>query len=317
MKGEIGGYFGLEVAQRCALHTNAIALNSGRNCLEYIIQNKNFSKIYLPYYTCDVLLEPIRKHNLEFAFYHIDTCLNPIIENTIKENELLLAINYFSVKAESLNALSKKTNNLIIDNSQAFFSSPGNCLATFYSARKFFGVPDGAYLYTGVKSDMLYEQDRSFGRFGHLLIRHDLGAKAGYEDFTQNEISFSGQPVKRMSNLTHSILNGIDYINIRNIRKRNFDFLHDAFNKINELEVDFMSCEGPFVYPLLISSSDLRENLIAKNIFVAMYWENVLQWCEKTDFEYYLAKNLIPLPIDQRYSLDDMKILIDAINSNI
>ena len=67
---------------------------------------------------------------------------------------------------------------LIVDNTQAFcFSDRG--VDTFYSARKFFGVPDGAYLYTDKFLNVELEQDVSCQRCEHLLRRIDEGAERG------------------------------------------------------------------------------------------------------------------------------------------
>lgn len=62
----IGGYFGLELQKKKEYHQNAIRLNTGRNAFEYILRAKNYTKVYLPYYTCDVMLEPINKLNLKY-----------------------------------------------------------------------------------------------------------------------------------------------------------------------------------------------------------------------------------------------------------
>ena len=51
----IGGYFELELDNRGTLyHDDAIALNSGRTSLEYILLHNSYEKVFLPYYTCDV-----------------------------------------------------------------------------------------------------------------------------------------------------------------------------------------------------------------------------------------------------------------------
>ncbi len=46
----IGGYFELELPVKGSYYPNLIELNSGRSCLEYILQAGDYSKIYLPYY---------------------------------------------------------------------------------------------------------------------------------------------------------------------------------------------------------------------------------------------------------------------------
>lgn len=47
----IGGYFELELPHFPEIHSEAIALNSGRFCLEYILRCRNYKKVYVPYFT--------------------------------------------------------------------------------------------------------------------------------------------------------------------------------------------------------------------------------------------------------------------------
>lgn len=49
----IGGYFELELPLHSELHADAIALNGGRFCLEYLLRCRKYSKIYIPYFTCN------------------------------------------------------------------------------------------------------------------------------------------------------------------------------------------------------------------------------------------------------------------------
>lgn len=41
---EIGGFFELELPQKEEYHSKAIRLNTGRNCLEYILKSNNYKK---------------------------------------------------------------------------------------------------------------------------------------------------------------------------------------------------------------------------------------------------------------------------------
>ena len=69
-KKTIGGYFELELPCKAEYYTNAVRLNTGRNCLEYILRLRQYKKVYIPYYTCEVVLEPFHKLNIEYEFYH-------------------------------------------------------------------------------------------------------------------------------------------------------------------------------------------------------------------------------------------------------
>ena len=63
----------------------------------------------------------------------------------------------------------------------------------------------------------------------------------------------------------------------------------------------------------MTNDESLRERLIKNKVFVARYWPNVLEWCKEEDFEYRLATQIIPLPIDQRYGKNDMERILEII----
>jgi len=311
---EIGGFFELELKRGKEYHDNAIRLNSGRNSLQYLLKAKRPGKIYLPYYICNTLLEPVENETIEFKFYSINEQFEPIIdESVLTQDCVLLYVNYFGINDMIVNQLSTKYKNLIIDNSQAFYSLPIKGLSTFYSPRKFFGVSDGGYVYTDWHMDPLNDRDVSYDRCEHLLKRVDIDAQSSYEVYKRNENAFSTRPMKHMSRLTQAILSSIDYERTKKTRKENFRFLHKALKNINELDLSSNRVSSPMVYPLVVSKDGLKEFLIKNQIYVATYWEEVLKRVKKGSFEHKLTKYLVPLPIDQRYGVGDMNRIVDKI----
>src|SRR5690554_1029977 len=197
---EIGGYFELELSGGQSHHPQAIRLNTGRNAFEYILRMKKYKKVYLPYYTCDAMMEPIAKLGLAHEFYSIDRTFSPYFDfSKILRDEVFVYTNYFGVCNTQVSEVRKQCDNLIIDNCQAFFAAPLPTTDTFYSPRKFFGVPDGAYLYTNGDSRNEWERDKSHGRFEHLLGRLEVDARTFYPFFLNNEASLGAQPIKKMS----------------------------------------------------------------------------------------------------------------------
>ena len=97
MKGAIGGYFGLELPRGEEYHKNAIRLNTGRNCLEYILRCRKYRKVYVPFFTCGVVLEPFQKLGVDYEFYHINSQLALGEEITLTDDEALLYTNYFGL----------------------------------------------------------------------------------------------------------------------------------------------------------------------------------------------------------------------------
>ena len=310
----IGGYFSLELPQREEYHKHAIRLNTGRNCLEYILRVRGYKKVYVPYYTCEAVMEPINKLGIPYEFYHIDVHFEIRDRFTVKEGEALLYTNYFGLKQRYVEQLAERIgSHLIVDNTQAFYAKPIPGIDTFYTCRKFFGVPDGAYLYCDKELDEEIEQDYSYDRVAHLVKRIDLSAEDGFKDFRRVDDGLDNQPVRKMSKLTQRMVQSIDYEAAAQRRRANFLILHKALGKENNLELQLEDDAVPMVYPFLVPIKGLREKLIENKIFVARYWPNVLDWTINDDIEYLLAFQMQPLPIDQRYGEKEMKYIINKI----
>jgi hypothetical protein len=310
----IGGYFELELNDGYEYHTTAIRLNSGRNAFEYILRAKGYAKVYLPYYACDAILQPIKKLGLSYQHYRINENLEPGYDlPDPKKDEAFVYINYFGLKDQYIDTLVKQKPNLIIDNAQAFFSRPIEAVDTFYSARKFLGVPDGAYLYTDTQYSEPLKDDYSNNRFTHLLRRIEYGPEEGYQNYLENESSFKDLPLQKMSNLTLRLLKSINYSEIARKRRENYFILEEGLGYHNKFKYILADSQIPMLYPFFTDEEGIRDYLIREKIFVPLYWPNVLNWTTKNAYEYKLANNLIPLPVDQRYSLTDMKRVINLI----
>lgn len=312
----IGGYFELELRKGEHYHKNAFHLNTARNCFEYVLRSRHYTKVYIPYYTCEVMLEPIRKLGIDYEFYHINKVLEPLALPKLRKMESFLYTNYFGLKQSCVRKLAESFGNqLIVDNAQAFYAESIKGIDTFYSARKFFGVADGAYLYSTITLGQELEQDTSCNRMSHLFKRIDIGAEAGYQDFRNNDDALCNQEIKRMSNLTETILCGIDYDTAKQRRRENYRFLDKALKDSNLIHLELDEDSAPMVYPYLnLTKNSLRQRLIDYKVFVATYWPNVKDWCDSNAFEYHLAQNMVFLPVDQRYGKEEMQSVIDIIN---
>lgn len=317
----IGGYFSLELNDGGEYHTEAIRLNAGRYALEYILKSRKYRKIYLPYYICDSVLQPIIRQGIEYEFYHINEQLEPATELHPKDDEVVLYVNYFGLKNQYAKTFCNAYRNTILDQTQAFYCSPGERFNdnnkqcdTFYSCRKFFGVSDGAYLYTNclLKEDIA--QDESFERMGFLMKRIDRSPQEAYKDFHANDKALSYVGMRRMSKLTQNIMQGIDYSAKANRRLENFRTIDKVLCDTNRFKFNLDNGNIPLIYPYMVENgAEIRQNLIDHQIFCARYWPNVLEWCKPCEWEHELALNLVCIPIDQRYNEEDMKRIINLI----
>ncbi len=310
----IGGYFSLELPIREEYYKDALRLNTGRNSLEYILRVRGYKKVYIPYYTCDVVLEPLKKLGISYEYYHVDIHLEIQDRFTLKVGEALLYTNYYGLKQRYVEQLAEKVGaRLIVDNTQAFYAKPLQGIDTFYTCRKFFGVPDGAYLYCNKELDEKIEQDYSYDRVAHLMKRIDLSAEEGFKDFRRVDDGLDKQPIRKMSKLTLRMMQGIDYEAAAQRRRTNYQILQDAIGKDNTLELHLEDDAVPMVYPYLVSVEGLREKLIDNKVFIARYWPNVLDWTKQEDIDYLLAFQMLPLPDDQRYNEEEMKRIVKVL----
>lgn len=306
---ELGGYFELELSKGKNYYSDVISLNSARNCLRYLIRALHIKYILIPAYTCPVVWEALEDENCQYSFYDINENFLP--ESDLGNNAYILYNNYFGVCDKQVSEMCARYKNVIIDNSQAFYSQKKevNC---FCSARKFFGVPDGGFLYTSKTLKEVLEQDVSVERFVHLLERIEYGASAGYGHFQVAELALEHAPIKQMSKITSSIMKSIDYERIAKKRKENFNYLHENLSKYNFLELKLDDKEIPMVYPFLNIEEGhlLKKKLLSRKVFIATYW---LGQKDKY-FGRILEKSLLALPIDQRYDKSDMDYILEVLN---
>src|SRR5262245_20652428 len=136
----IGGYFELELAKgNSNYHKGAAAFKSGRSALGYLCTLVQPSLVYVPFYTCDGLLEPLQQLNIPYRFYEIDQAMEPVTLPQLGEREYFVYINYFDVKGETVDRLSEQyADKLIVDCTQAYFMKGNGRSWYFNSCRKFF-----------------------------------------------------------------------------------------------------------------------------------------------------------------------------------
>jgi len=311
MQKEIGGYIELELKEGRHYHQQSIRLNLARNCLRYVIRAYHIRKLFTPCYTCQEIWTAIEAENCEIAFYPLDDMLLPA--QVFDENDFILYTNYFGVCSRNIQILATQYKNLIVDNAQGFYLKPYG-LASIYSPRKFFGLPDGGYLLCDRFLDEDFETSTSFQRFSHLIKRVDGGSNFGYRDFQDNEEELNRENIKRMSRLTDKMLQNIDYEYIKEIRLTNFRYLHSHLKNTNEYDVEITGEDVPMYYPFLYKDEFLRNRLIDNHIYIACCWKNVQSYIQLPPRERYLQKFLFPLLIDQRYDLSDMNRMLETIN---
>ena len=293
-------------------------LNSGRAAIYHAVRCFYSQTVWLPYYECDTVRDFLIEKGLRVKYYYIDKEFTPMIDS-ISNEESIVIVNYFGIMSYSrMTDLAARYNHVIIDNAQAFFAEPLESCMNVYSARKFIGVPDGAYVVGSNCNQFLdgYEQDYSSDTSLFLLQRIEYGCEGkAYQSRMINEQRINDSDVKKMSKLTHGILDGTDYEVIKIKRRENFNEANRLFQSINLINPlkDYDDSCFPMVYPLVVEDDSLIDRLQKAKHFQGHWWSYLLNEVKEGSFEYWISRFIVPITIDQRYSIQDIDNLYSEV----
>jgi|TARA_Y100000296_G_C5168936_1_gene256242 hypothetical protein len=315
----IGGYQGLELPFIDAnVVREMIRTNSARSAIKLVLSSLDAEKVWLPAYTCDAVVEAAKDVGVPFEFYKLDSNFEVESSLQLKGDEFILIVDYFGLCNEAVKGSRSRFANSqrIVDCSQSYFSEPTEALATIYSPRKFFGLPDGGLLYSADPRIKQPEQrdESSESRMAHLISRITNSPEAAYQNYLEAERAISKLPVQGMSRLTERLLQSVDYQRARKTRTRNAQYLHERLGQYNQLNLNIDEAAVPLCYPFLPNVKVAsKADLIKGRVFVPTYWPEVLGRVEEGSFEWNLVTNGLFLPCDQRYNEDDMDRLISLL----
>lgn len=314
---EIGSFIDLQLPESLEYYKgkkDIARLNSGRAAIYHAVRVCGCDTVWLPFYQCDTVREFLTRKQVNIKYYHIDNEFNPLDINQ-RQGEAVVLVNYYGIMSfVRMKSLCDKYSNVIIDNSQAFFSKPIDNALNVYSARKFVGVPDGAYV-IGKDAEKYaedYEQGFSSDTAAFLLQRVEYGCEGKtYESRSVNENRIDTEDIMKMSALTRKILDGTDYSHIVSKRKENFKTACSLFNGINKInpEMYYDKDTVPMVYPLAVEDDGLLQKLLDNKHFQGHWWSYLLKEMNETDFEYWLSRYVIPITIDQRYGKKELEFI--------
>jgi hypothetical protein len=306
----IGGFFELELPRAAPLP--GAAFTSGRACLTALLRAARPRRVLVPFYTCDALLEPLRREQVPFAFYALGEGLTPPPDLDPGEDGLAIVIDYLGCQGELLRQLESRLGpRLVIDATQAFFRRPPGEARLFNSARKFFGVPDGGYLHGPGVAPLPPSPEPPYAHLVERLLGHQAAA---YGLFQQAEHGVSAEP-RAMSELSARLLGLVDLPAVAAQRRRNFAVYQAALGDRALL----VPGEGdvPFFFPLLWpDEAPPRAELARQQIFTPRFWADLDERPEAGfAYERAISRRLVPLPVDHRYDEADCARVVAAVQA--
>jgi hypothetical protein len=296
-----------------------IKLNCGRTCFYVAARSLKIKKLYLPYFTCIDTSQPFKDLGISISYYKLDSKLMPLNIN-LQKDEYILWTNYYGNATDEIILLIEKkyAGNLIADNCHAFFNPPLKNAVNCYSARKFIGVADGAYIITDLDIDFKINDlvhDKTSPYMEHLFKQGEDGINEGYQLSLLNEKRLE-KNYSLMSITTERILRSIDYKKIKKIRAKNFSILHSLLKSLNNFPIN-SGAVNQMYYPFKCKDLHLREKLIQKKVYNPTWWRHVIDEVGPESIESELTLETVLLPIDQRYNATDMKKLSSIVKELI
>ncbi len=264
---------------------NIVKLNTGRNCLRYIVKVFEIKEIYIPYYICPAIRTSLNKENCKINYYHIDKTFKP--KESFPDNSYILYPDYFGVCSHIVNEMAGKYKNLIIDNAHSFFFEPKG-IACFNSVRKFFPyLMSGAFLY--LKSDKIIPF--AFDEYNYNFDEYS------FEKFIENENRLDLEDIKYMNAFIEKRFSLIDKNAEKTGRIDKFQLFHNKYGMINSLKINIQNIRYPYCYPYLAENTKEADTIVkefkSRGINIFRYWNNLPDSFEEKIF----YERLVAIPL--------------------
>ncbi|MDO4557657.1 MAG: hypothetical protein Q4C47_01665, partial [Planctomycetia bacterium] len=159
----------------------------------------------------------------------------------LETDEAFLYVNFFGVMDSYLATLAQRFPRFIADLTPAFFCTPPIHTDGFSSARKFFGVPDGGFLFAKDLSRWdecaSLPRQRTYDFCRSLLWRTEepVHTENGYQEFLRQEDAMDSWTPARMSLISERLLRSTDLTAVARRRCANFRRIHERLRDRNTL----------------------------------------------------------------------------------
>jgi hypothetical protein len=333
---EIGGLLEYKKEYFSAKNNNfsdCIFFKSGREALRYLVNHFEIRTLYLPSYFCDEVPQYLRRvNNLVIKEYIVDELFRigndalAAIKRRDKDRTALLMVDFFGRRDPNyglvVKMLKKKGIIIFSDRTHSALNTYKRTKdAEFVSIRKLFINLPGSYVehvkYEGYYKKLNVNSSLALLRLKNNYLKdHDIKLKAKFlKRASIEEKSLANFPkiLKAIkSSRLESLLNKADLKKMKMVRQNNYNTLFKHIgsnNKLKCLDLGFRRNETPAFVLIKCSDYQIREKfktfLIKNGIYPPVHWPN------KTK----LSKLLLSIPIDHRYSQNDMLFAASVINN--
>jgi len=324
---------------------NVIYFSLCREALYAVAQSlESTNKVVLmPAYTCDTVYQPFKQLGWTCVFYSINKDLTIDIKSLLMQfhstnPSLVIAHPYFGMELdeEETNALwqlKHEGTKLLIDNTQCIFSKEHLDFVDYYtgSYRKWFPIPDGGFLEskmidgvvrpTEENSVFVAVQEGAMYLRGEYFCSENEDVKALSIHLNKTAVSQALGPIAlhKMSDFSLQRYFLQDFRQNQESRMVNYRYL---YNHLKHNLVSFV-CEdidrvtsAPLYFPIYTDErSEIQRHLAAQHIYLPIIWPAGVDESRLDENINFIYNHILCIPIDQRYTTDDMARIVEKINS--
>ena len=329
-------HFGESLKFSRVLKNNCYFFTSGRVAISFIIDKLKIDKIYLPNFLCEQVFECFNKLNKNF--YQISNSFEYLsgLEN-IEDNSIVFVSNYFGLSNEIkiLDILEKvkKSKNIVViyDITHSLYSTKNSNVVDYYvaSVRKWLPIPDGGLLSCNEKFDIEFEdepkdmvKDFVYASVLKLLYVNSIEADESLNKEYRSLFVNCEENLSKTSKLCCISNYSKNFINNFNSecliqRKKNYELLAKTLNNRN-IKLCFNNClrggvDIPFSMPILCEKrNELRRYLMENQVYCAIHWNQ--DFMPESAKKEELSNQILSIPIDERYTSEDIKLLAKILN---
>lgn len=321
--------------------------SSGRGAISLVLDqlDKKDKVALLPIYTCDSVVSPFIRKGYKVEFYDVEIGLTldwAKVEESISlyHPDLILFHSYFGF--DSLGAIREHTESIrsrgitiIEDITHSLFSGSGKIEADYQiaSLRKWIGIPDGGLanaLYNDFKLPHSKHQKEMAAlslEALHEKYRYTQNMRGDSKKKYRTSISESEKMLDDdnefyfMSEASKMIICNTDFEYIKTIRRANYEYMLSEIKQIDFLTPVFPELPQsvvPLFLPVYVGAdrSKLRNYFIENEVYMPVHW-GVPEFFEDrlTGNAKYICNHILSIPIDQRYSIVEMKRIADLLKA--
>jgi len=305
---------------------NASFYANGRQSLQQLITQNKWKRIWIPEYFCYVIVDSIKKNDIQICFYKDNPLSNDELEISkleFEEGDVLLRMNYFGIRRFRDNDIIKIP--VIEDHSHDLIGDwPLNSNADwcFASLRKTLPISEGGILWSPKnhylpmlpeqtnRNVLLSEKRWRAMRLKKEYLRNERADKEEFRKlFMETESDFDELVVSPITQDCTNFLSNFNMEGWQQIKQRNWAILSDIrSDKMCLVKREKKECNN-FSFTLFFRTSVLRENvrhrLILNDIYPAVLWAIPDDKKNAKD----ISDKMLSIACDGRYNYDEILIL--------